>query len=84
MDQVDDNLFISSARLESQLIIYDRGRERINEMISYIKSDGETTNAFVEYVSPARVRGRKYLMLDNELWMYFPQAEDLQHIQDIC
>lgn len=80
MDRVDDNLFIDSGRMESELIIYDRGRERNKEMVSYIVSDGDVTNAFVEYVSPARVRGRKYLMQGDDLWMYFPAAEDLQHI----
>ncbi len=79
MDTVDENQFIASARMESEMIIRDRGRENVKEMISYVESDGEVTNALAEFVNP-RDRGTKYLMQDDELWMYFPDAEDLVRI----
>ena len=79
MDRVDANQFLASARTESEMIIRDGRRERVTEMISYIRSDGDTTEALVEFVNP-RDRGTKYLMLDDELWMYFPDADDLVRI----
>ncbi len=79
MDKVDENQFIASGRMESEMIIRDRGRENVKEMISYVESDGEVTNALAEFVNP-RDRGTKYLMQDDELWMYFPDAEDLVRI----
>ncbi len=79
MDRVDANQFLASARMEAEMIIRDGRRERVTEMISYVRSDGETTEALVEFVNP-RDRGTKYLLLDNELWMYFPDAEDLVRI----
>ncbi len=79
MKKVDENQFIKSARIESEMIIVDRGREIVKEMIMFVESDGEVTNALVEFVNP-RDRGTKYLLMDDELWMYFPDAEDLIRI----
>jgi len=76
MAQVDENQFRASARAEEKLIIRDGDRETTKEMISYMRSDGETTEALAEFVNP-RDRGTKYLLLDDELWMYFPDAEEL-------
>lgn len=79
MDKVDGNQFLESVRVESEMIIRDGRRERVTEMISYVQSDGETTQALAEFVNP-RDRGTKYLLLDDEMWMYFPDAEDLVRI----
>ena len=79
MDRVDDNQFIASGRLETEMIVIERGRERIMEMINYVESDGEVTNALVEFINP-RDRGTKYLLRDGELRMYFPEAEELIRI----
>ncbi len=79
MDRVDDNQFIDSARYESRMVIYDRGRENQKEMITFARSDGDVTNALAEFTNP-RDRGTKYLLEDDELWMYFPDAEDLVRI----
>jgi len=81
MQKVDDNQFIASARIESEMIILDRGREIRKEMITYVESDGDDTNALAEFVNP-RDRGTKYLLLGDEMWMYFPDAEDLVRISD--
>lgn len=79
MNRVDDNQFIAAGRIESEMIIIDRGRERVTKMIIFVQSDGQITNALVEFVNP-RDRGTKYLLQDDELWMYFPDAEDLVRI----
>lgn len=79
MTRVDDNQFLASARTESEMIIIDRDREIIKEMISYVRSDGEVTEGLAEFTNP-RDRGTRYLLLDDELWMYFPDAEDLVRI----
>ena len=79
MELVDANQFYGSARFESDMIILDRGREIRKQMISYTVSDGTVTHALSEFTNP-RDRGTKYLLLDDELWMYFPDAEDLVRI----
>ena len=79
MERVDENEHIEAARIESEMIIQDRRREMIKEMIVYIESDNRRSNALTEFVNP-RDRGTKYLKLGDDLWMYFPDAEDLVSI----
>ncbi len=79
MELVDENQFLESARMESKMEINDGRRVSEKEMVTYIKNDGEDTKANVEFINP-RDRGARYLLLDNELWMYFPDAEDLVRI----
>ena len=71
----DDNEYFSTARIEAKMIIINSGREMTKEMISL--SDGE--NAFVEFTNP-RDRGTKYLKKGDNLWMFFPDAEDVVKI----
>ncbi len=75
MQRVDNNEHIESARMEAKMIIEDRGREIVKEMFSYIQEEDSLT----EFTNP-RDRGTKYLKLDDDLWMYFPDAEDLVSI----
>ncbi len=79
MELVDDNQFLASARVVSEMTIMDGERKSVKEMESYIRSDGEITDALTEFYNP-RDRGTRYLMQDDELWMYFPDAEDLVRI----
>ncbi len=71
----DDNEYFSTARIEAKMIIINSGREMTKEMISL--SDGE--NGFVEFTNP-RDRGTKYLKKGDNLWMFFPDAEDVVKI----
>lgn len=77
--RLDENLFFASARYESEIIIRQGQRERVLEMVTYSKSDGEEYRALTEFMDP-RNRGTKYLMIGNDLWMYFPQAEEIVSI----
>jgi len=70
----DDNEYIESAYMEASLIIEDR-RVMEKKMLSYIQGD----KALVEFTNP-QDRGTKYLLIDDELWMFFPAAEDLVRI----
>jgi len=71
----DDNEYIVSARMEAEMIIIQRNRETAKEMVSY----GQEGDGLIEFINP-RDRGTKYLKLGDELWMYFPDAEDLVRI----
>ncbi|ADQ13770.1 outer membrane lipoprotein-sorting protein [Halanaerobium hydrogeniformans] len=75
MQRVDENEYIESGRMEAEMIIEDRGREIVKEMFSFI----EGHNNLTEFTNP-RDRGTRYLKLDDDLWMYFPDAEDLVRI----
>ncbi|MGM0420002.1 MAG: outer membrane lipoprotein-sorting protein [Bacillota bacterium] len=71
----DDNEYILSARMEAEMIIQKGERRTVKEMISY----SQEGNALTEFTNP-RDRGTKYLKQGEELWMYFPDAEDLVRI----
>ncbi len=68
----DDNEFINTARIESTMIINNRGRELEKKMVSLIEGD----NGLTEFTNPMD-RGTKFLKRDDNLWMFFPDAEDV-------
>lgn len=71
----DDNEYIITAYLEAQMIIKSGGREQIKEMRVW----QDQTNALAEFTNP-RDRGTKFLKRGDDLWMFFPEAEDLVKI----
>src|SRR5690554_3117643 len=75
MEKRDDNEFIHSARIEATMIISQGGREieKTMEMLSLEK------DALVEFTNAAD-RGTKYLKKEDNLWMFFPDAEDIVKI----
>lgn len=75
MERVDANMHFESAHSTMEMVIQSGRREMVKEM--EIWSQGE--DALVEFKNPGD-RGTKYLKLDNELWMFFPDAEDLVRI----
>ncbi|MGM0567700.1 MAG: outer membrane lipoprotein-sorting protein [Elusimicrobiota bacterium] len=79
IERLDQNEHFSSARLKSEMVIRDRGREIVKEMETYIKTENRRSDALSEFLNP-RDRGTKYLKLGDDMWMYFPDAEDLIHI----
>ncbi|MFP4661781.1 MAG: outer membrane lipoprotein-sorting protein [Halanaerobiales bacterium] len=75
INKVEDNEYYTSARMEADMIIKNGGREMTKTMVSI--SDGE--DALVSFTNPMD-RGTKYLKRDDELYMFFPDAEDIVHI----
>ena len=74
MDRRDENEFLGSAYMEAEMIIEGR---RTTEKRMYSYSQGP--DAFIEFLNP-RDRGTKYLKLGDDLWMFFPEAEERVHI----
>lgn len=71
----DDNEYIRSSYAETTMIISQGGRRIEKSMIMYsLEKDG-----LVEFTNPAD-RGTKYLKRDDNLWMFFPDAEDIVKI----
>lgn len=70
--QRDENEYVKSARVEATMIINNSGRELEKKMISL--SEGDT--ALIEFTNPMD-RGTKYLKREDNLWMFFPDAEDV-------
>lgn len=71
----DENEYIITAYSEAEMIIKNSGRTQTKTMRSW--QDEE--NALAEFTNP-RDRGTKFLKRGDDLWMFFPQAEDLVKI----
>ena len=68
----DDNEYFDSVRLEAEMIIVSGSRKIIKTMV--VLSDKK--NALVEFTNP-QDRGTKFLKRGDNLWMFFPDAEDI-------
>ncbi len=68
----DDNEYITSVKAEAEMIIVSGGRRITKNML--ILSDKK--NALVEFTNP-QDRGTKFLKREGNLWMFFPDAEDI-------
>ncbi|BAS26472.1 outer membrane lipoprotein-sorting protein [Limnochorda pilosa] len=73
--RVDANAQMGSVHARSRMIIRAGRREIVKEMESW----AEGRNALVTFLNPAD-RGTKFLKLGDDLWLYFPDAEDLVKI----
>ena len=71
----DENEYVITAYSEAEMIIKNSGRTQTKTMRSW--QDEE--NALAEFTNP-RDRGTRFLKRDDDLWMFFPQAEDLVKI----
>ena len=68
----DDNEYITSIKAEAEMIIVSGGRKITKTML--ILSDKR--NALIEFTNP-QDRGTKFLKRENDLWMFFPDAEEI-------
>ncbi|MGE5553335.1 MAG: outer membrane lipoprotein-sorting protein [Betaproteobacteria bacterium] len=75
LKKVDNNQFLQGVRIRSSLTIVSGGREVKKTFVSLIDGD----RSFTEFTN-ARDKGTKYLKLGDELWMFFPDAEDVVKI----
>ncbi len=74
--RMDRNSYMASAHLVAKLVIKSGNREITKEFEGWIVGKEK---ALVTFLNPGD-RGTKYLKLGDELWMFFPDAEDLVKI----
>jgi outer membrane lipoprotein-sorting protein len=70
--KVDQNMFARSRIVTSQMIIHGRRETRTIQSKSWQRG---TTDAFTEYLAPAREKGTKMLKLRDNLWTYSPATD---------
>ncbi|MFW5976359.1 MAG: outer membrane lipoprotein-sorting protein [Bacillota bacterium] len=68
----DNNEHFTSARMEAEMIIEKGDRRTTKEMVSII----EDNKALTRFVNP-QDRGTKFLKRGDELFLFFPDAEDI-------
>jgi outer membrane lipoprotein-sorting protein len=75
LKKVDQNEYLQATRLKASLSVVSGGREVVKSFTALIDGD----RSYTEFTN-ARDRGTKYLKLGDELWMFFPDAEDVVKI----
>jgi outer membrane lipoprotein-sorting protein len=73
LKKVDANLVLDSATGISEMIIHARSGTRTIESRFWVRGQDES---YVEYLAPARERGKKMLKLGDKLWTYAPEPAD--------
>lgn len=71
--QIDRNMVIDQAISTSRMIIHGRTGDRTIKSKAWAKGRDKS---FVEYLSPARERGKKMLKLGDKIWNYSPEPND--------
>jgi outer membrane lipoprotein-sorting protein len=72
LQKVDRNMFAESRIVVSQMVIHGRRDTRTVESKSWQRG---TTDAFTEYLAPAREKGTKMLKLADNLWTFSPTTD---------
>lgn len=76
--KMDLNRDYKSITYDGEMVITIGKQERTKNMKA-VALGGSSTKAIVEYTNPSD-RGTKYLMLDDNLWIYFPEEDDVVKI----
>ena len=73
LKRVDRNMVVEQAISVSTMIIHGRSGTRTIQSKAWTKGEDQ---AFVEYLSPPREKGKKMLRLGDMLWTYTPEPND--------
>lgn len=72
MQKVDDFQYSKSIKMEAEMLIVNGKRKMTKNMVTV----GEGTSALTEFTNP-RDRGTKFLKVGDDLWLFFPDAEEI-------
>jgi outer membrane lipoprotein-sorting protein len=75
--RVQENMTNDSEEARGEMVIRDRFGERTKSFISYAAGSEEM---LLEFTNPEE-RGQKILRLSDEIYLYFPEAEEIIHLQ---
>ena len=70
--RVDANMFAESRIMTSQMVVHGERETRTIESKTWQRG---TSDAYTEYLAPARERGTKMLKLGEQLWTYDPGTD---------
>ncbi|MFC1694480.1 outer membrane lipoprotein-sorting protein [Candidatus Latescibacterota bacterium] len=73
LKRIDENMVIDQAISVSTMIIHGRSGTRTITSKAWTKGEDQ---AFVEYLSPPREKGKKMLRIGDMLWNYSPEPND--------
>ncbi len=73
LKRIDENQVFGEAISTSTMIVHSRTGDRTIQSKAWSKGNDK---AFVEYLAPAREKGKKMLKLEKSLWIYTPEPSD--------
>lgn len=73
LKRIDQNQVYDQAISTSTMIVHSRTGDRTIKSKAWSSGNEK---AFVEYLSPAREKGKKMLKLEDNLWIYTPEPSD--------
>jgi len=73
LKRIDQNQVFDQAISTSTMIVHSRTGDRTIQSKAWSYGDKK---AFVEYLAPAREKGKKMLKLEKSLWIYTPEPTD--------
>ncbi len=73
LKNIDKNMFVDQAVSRNTMIVHGRAGSRTITSKAWSKGRDK---AFVEYLSPAREKGKKMLKLEDKIWNYTPEPHD--------
>ncbi len=73
LKNIDRNMVVEQAVSRSEMVIHTRSGTRSIKSQSWTKGSDKT---FVEYLYPAREKGKKMLKVGDKLWNYTPEPND--------
>src|SRR5665648_436284 len=68
----DDNEYFDTAQMEAEMIIVSGSRKITKTMVALT----DKKNSLAEFTN-SQDRGTKFLKRENDLWMFFPDAEEI-------
>jgi len=71
--RIDKNLHVDHAISLTKMVIHGRSRPNVITAKTWVRGKSD---AFSEYLSPAREKGKKMLRLKDKLWIYVPEPSD--------
>lgn len=74
---VEGNEINEAERIEGSMTISDRFGSRVKTFVSYASG---ADKMLLEFTNPEE-RGQKILRLEDEIYLYFPEAEEVIHLQ---
>ncbi len=72
LEKVDKNTVVTSASYQAKMVISLGGTMREKEFTGYGKGK---ESAYMEFISPARDKGTRFLKIGDEMWIYLPEVE---------
>lgn len=77
LEKIDQNMSSETRVISSKMVVHGRRSSRTIESKSWVAGE---ERSFTEYLSPAREKGTKMLMLEDNLWIYSPSTDRIIQI----